>query len=394
MLLLNCSSQNKDCVIQGVAQSHIPDIFYYSQICIPLTGSLLNGLCLYIFFCNSRSMNTKFLIYYRFSLAISFFVTLNYLLFFLAAAFVVGRDPDQRFEKNYFIRSYDFMAYCVYAFIPITSSAYTFGSLLDIVIIYERILLYVPTIKFLRNIKVYFHLIVILVITLIVNLVPNLSRTVSTDCLSFNHTLNISVYLPGKRYFYYNSIFNASLYTSRFLRDILVLAVELLATIILVISIVRFSNAKSRAQSTNEESTSSNKILYLRNINMNISKITLCVCGLSTITHISIFVLLIALADSIVIDLILFIIGYLLLIRHCLNFFILYKLNKKFKRNFITLIPEWLKMRRGPEGGPTDQDHNTIHLNRIYQQPEMLEIDIQNDEARIHNNNFDVETYF
>ncbi len=38
--------------------------------------------------------------------------------------------------------------------------------------------------------------------------------------------------------------------------------------------------------------------------------------------------------------------GTVLLVRHSLNFFLFFKMNKKFRRNFISLIPKCMKVNK------------------------------------------------
>ena len=370
MEIITCNEiQIDNCKIDDIYQ--LPSLIYYILLSVPLIGSLLNLLSLFIFIF-SNNMNTKFLRYLKYYLINSLCITVNYLLVILAAIIVLGSQTKNGHKldlDHHLISNYNFVFYSRYIFLPVWTISYTFGSLLDIMISYERILMYLPKMKFLRNMNIYVYLLIMFIISCLINLPANLSREIKAMTLNLNGTLNITVYKTGPRNFFYKDIFTGALYASTFLRDILTLIVELVISVFLVITIVKFYNKKKRV--LNEDDVNSDPIIF-RKTDMNNSKITLFICFFSSFNHIGVFLLLISLffLES-AYNTLYSIFGISFLLRHCLNFFILIKLNKKFKRNLIRLTPESLKLwLRKPKIKPiittkqNTRDHN--EQNEVY----------------------------
>jgi len=154
------------------------------------------------------------------------------------------------------------------------------------------------------------------------------------------------------------------LITSCFIRDILTLVIELSTTVFLVVTILKFYDKKKRNMLANVLTNDENSDpIIFRRTDLNNSKITLYVCFVSCFIHIGIFVLYVltnVLGDtySNCINFIFSIFGFFFLLRHSVNFFIFLKLNKKFKRNFIRLIPERLKLRKRTKKSQTSPSNN------------------------------------
>ena len=162
MEIITCNEiQIDNCKIDDIYQ--LPSLIYYILLSVPLIGSLLNLLSLFIFIF-SNNMNTKFLRYLKYYLINSLCITVNYLLVILAAIIVLGSQTKNGHKldlDHHLISNYNFVFYSRYIFLPVWTISYTFGSLLDIMISYERILMYLPKIKFLRTMNIYVYLLVI-----------------------------------------------------------------------------------------------------------------------------------------------------------------------------------------------------------------------------------------
>lgn len=349
MIFTNCTGslgdgeEIKECTLLGT--SILYEIGFYIMLGIATVGSTLNSFAL-ITFAFSNNMTTKFLRYLKYYIVNSFVCTTNYMIMFSLILSLNGSvfgNQHKMYNPN-ILESYAFATYYSYIFMPIWTVSYSFGSFLDIAFAYERILMYLPTVNFMRGIKLYVSLPTMLVLSCLVNLPANMSREVYETTLNFDANLTTKVYRTDRRIFQYNSLFTVCLYISTFLRDILTMAVELTVTVFLVITIVKFYQNKKRVV-TGEENAEQKTF---RKTVMDNSKISLYISMVSCINHVGTFLCLIFLffaSPSLYIT-ILTLNGYVLLTRHSFDSFLLLKLNKKFKTNCIRLIPACLKIKR------------------------------------------------
>ena len=189
MLLLNCTGDEtfKDCTVAN--STFIYEGGFYSMVIVASLGCLFNALSLFIFIF-SNNMETKFLLYLKYYLANSLIVTANVLIacvLFIALNGSIFGNQHKIFNYN-LVSSLDYVTYYSYVFMPIWTLTYTYGSILDIMIAYQRILMYLPRIGFLRNLRINVCLLVILVVSCAINLPANLSRITYATILSFNDT--------------------------------------------------------------------------------------------------------------------------------------------------------------------------------------------------------------
>jgi hypothetical protein len=350
MYNVNCTGeQHKNCSIIGT--SIYPEIIAGFIILLSFIGVILNVLSLYIFVF-SNNMNNKFLNYLKWYLGNSILVCLNYLIHFtmyfcLNRVMTMMPMGNRNWTSEYFILFYIFM------FLPVWTITYTFGSLLDIIIAYERILLYMPTFHFMRNVKIHTYVIVFFVISFLINLPPNISRNFYNFTFHFEQPSNQSVkvfYFALRDFGENNDLFKWVLYVSTFLRDILALVIEFGITVFLLITIVKFYNKKKRLTNKKIAKPAKNDVkpdTVFQKTELNNSKIILMICFISSLNHIGTFLMLLALYFYETIYLfVAAAFGIVLLARHSLNFFIFFKLNKKFRRNFISLIPKCMKVNK------------------------------------------------
>jgi hypothetical protein len=258
-------------------------------------------------------------------------------------------------------------------FLPVWSITYTFGSLLDIIIAYERILLYMPTFHFMRNVKIHTYVIVFFVISFLINLPPNISRNFYNFTFNFEQPSNLSVkvfYFALRDFGENNDLFKWVLYVSTFLRDILALVIEFGITVFLLITIVKFYNKKKRITNKKIVKPAKNDVkptnddvnpdTVFQKTELNNSKIILMICFISSLNHIGTFLMLLALYFYETIYLfVAAAFGTVLLVRHSLNFFLFFKMNKKFRRNFISLIPKCMKVNR------EKKQNKTVPINSV-----------------------------
>lgn len=194
MLLISCASNTyangsaPNCQVTG---SNKAELIFSTLIFISLLGTLLNLLSLFILVF-SNNMDTKFLRYLKFSLANSTVITINSLLvnMFMMTWNESPLGSDHKLHNYNMVSSYSYTFYYSYIYLPIWTLSYTYSSLMDMIIAYERILMYKPHIKFMRNWSIYSHLIIFLVISGLINLPANLSRDVKTTKMIFNSVAN------------------------------------------------------------------------------------------------------------------------------------------------------------------------------------------------------------
>lgn len=360
MIYTNCTERQNSTDCQVTRQTLLPELFLsYTFILITLTGSLLNALSLFIFIF-SNNMDTKFLRLLKCYIVNSLVVTVNHFVLFTLLAFITSSPLTNRniyYNRTIMSNSLQFTQYYSYIFLPVWTLSYTYGSLLDITIVYERILMYSPKIKFMRNVQIYFYLLVFLLLSCVINLPANLSRDIYSLAMNLTNTpINdtIVVYTIKKRIFYYNDLFTVCLYTSTFMRDILTLVIEIAVTIKLLITIYRFYDKKrekvamTSAEAIKSISELNSDPIIFRRTDMRNSQITLYICFISFVSHVGSFSALIVLyfnhSDLHTYTIGFF--GFFFLVRHSVNFFLFLKLNKKFKRNFIILLPKCMKIKR------------------------------------------------
>ena len=351
MLYINCTD-NYTCEITG-SGAHT-QIYQYCIISFSLLGLITNTLSLFIF-TFSNNMNTRFLRYLKWYVVNSLVVTFNCFLLGVVPLSLKGINYNNNFNSNYSI-----MFFYVFICIPTFLVSYTFGSLLDIIIAYERILMYLPKVKFMRNIKIHLFLFVFFVLSCLINTPTIFSFDVASLSLNFDRT--VKVYYFNRRSFNYNDLYTVCLYVSTFLRDILTFVIELVITTFLVITIVKFYNKKRMVLNT--EDANSDPIVFHKT-DMNNSKLTLFICFFSSINHILIFVSLTIFYYCSRTVFIVFLCFCLLinLIKHSLNFLILLKLNKKFKRNFVSLLPNAVKSKKKSK---SNQKNSSVNIQVIF----------------------------
>ena len=416
MHFINCTGgQTKGCVV--FETTHTIEIILHIATCIASIGTLLNLLSLFIFIF-SNNMNTKFLTYLKWYLLNSVIVTINQIV--LGTFFALGDMPWYRNENYFMINNYEFVFVFSYVSIPLWNISYTGGTLLDICIAYERILMYLPKVKFMRNVKIYMILIVIVSVSLIFNVPSILLREIGFSVLSFNVTHGPNSTVVFKTYYFlYNrtDFMIICYYVSIVFRDIVTVIIEMVVTVILVITIIKFYNRKRRVVSIKDvnmaEDTNSEPIIF-RETDLNNSKITLFICIFSFLNHIIVFMSRISTLYfelNVTVTLI-FISMLLFLIKQSCNFFIFLKLNKKFKRNFIILIPKCLKVKSNSKSNkmkaiksklPKDNaiislDTNPKEPNKVQNELEIIDaydfsiFTVSNQSERLRKNNASVES--
>jgi hypothetical protein len=193
MLLINCTGEESNVKNCSIVDSNLTiEIIFYFILFISIIGTALNSVTVFIFIF-SNDMNTKFLRYLKWYIINSLIVTTNYLVLFTFFALDSGSPfgNEHKFFNYHMFTTYQFIFVIRYFFIPIWAMSYTNGNLLDIAIAYERILIYLPKMKFMRKIKIYINLIVIFAISFVLNLPSLLTRNIGTSTLNFSSDIHL-----------------------------------------------------------------------------------------------------------------------------------------------------------------------------------------------------------
>ena len=159
---------------------------------ILLFFSFIAGFLSVIVFIFGKDMNTRFLKYIGLTLILSFIdATINLCGTFFTVffnTFCIKIDDS----KEYFTTPY--FSYAVYLYSILCSIHYTFVSILELFIIWERILMFVPSYNFLRKKSLVYITISILVYSICLNMPLNVSRRVFNRIVEVDNKSSITIY--------------------------------------------------------------------------------------------------------------------------------------------------------------------------------------------------------
>ena len=326
------------------------------HMCLSAIGVILNSLCVFIFKF-SKNMEEKFLIllrHYSFnSLLFNFNVFMVQLVALCLPAFAFNWNET----GIYFIDNYSFVLYYTYIYQNIWAILYTYAGILDIFIVYERILLYKPSVNFMRkqtarNISFY-----VFIFSIIIN-IPVIYSRQTKEYLLLLDDKEITVYRHGTRDLNENIIILVVTYLANFFRDITTCIIEITINIYLILAMFDYYRNKQSVlnRANNTDQITANNIIVFRKSDINNSRIAMFICFCSSLSHILVFSILIIFifADFKVYIIYAYCIGLFFVIRHSLNFLIFLKLNKKFRRNFLVLVPNWMKIKNLGNGSSTN----------------------------------------
>ncbi len=190
--ILTCSNGTDKCVSRIASENSI-NIFLGFFAAIAILGLFFNSICVYVFYF-TPSMNSRFItslkIYSINSLLISLSDFINSLFFLICNRIIWVYNDTLYFTMP------EHIFYYTYIYIPIWTILYTIGSSLDIFIVYGRIQVLCPKLKFLGKICAYKISVLIIVLSILINLPPNLGRQLDKLTLNLekNQTLFLSKY--------------------------------------------------------------------------------------------------------------------------------------------------------------------------------------------------------
>ena len=227
------------------------------------------------------------------------------------------------YRSEPYLSSKNFTIYYVFCSQTIWSLTYTFSSLLDLLIVYERILIYLPSLKFLRNKSATSIFFGILVYTVVLNVPIFMSREYGEFQVNFNESTSVGVYFVDFKEYQYQNVFLAILYTFLSLRDILQLILDICFNITLIVLALKYYKTR---KSLNKEQHQSSAL--------NNTKIAFIICLFSAIVQLSAIIPLLAAslnASPEVYSKSAQLLGLLNGLKHTSNFFFLFGLNSKFR---------------------------------------------------------------
>lgn len=330
--IFNCTNISQD-EMNCQSDPRQYDLYIWSkliEIIISGIGIILNIVSIFILI-YSNNTNIKFLKYLKIYSFNSLIINIS--IFIISIIFYILNKSVYISNKIGLYDSETYMTYYIHGFMSIITITYTFSGVMDIAIIYERIQLYSPRFRFLKQSSAYIISLCILLFCCILNLPPISAREVKSQMI----TINQETFYMYK----FTNNFDASLVLKiillciTFLRDIVPLIGEIFVNIILVVVIVRYFKQKSVLQNQKK-----NSIIPFNRTNLKNSYIALVLCLISVCNHMLVFlgiVLFLKIEHNTFLNLkALFEICYSL--RHSINFFIFLILNKKFRENFMLLI--------------------------------------------------------
>ncbi len=160
---------------------------------ITIIGLFLNIICVCVFFFTPR-MNSRFLIALKLYSINSLLVSLSDTLFMIV--YSVVNKISWIYNGLFYSRSLIHVSYFIYFHLPIWTILYTFGSCLDIYIVYGRIQTLCPKVKLFAKTSIYKVSILIMLLSIIINVPPNLGRQTNQHIFYFitNQSLTLFNY--------------------------------------------------------------------------------------------------------------------------------------------------------------------------------------------------------
>ena len=322
--ILNCSSPSKERQLNFV-------ILAVGMLLLSATGFILNSIASYIltFSLKTDSKFLKFVKIYTFNCML---INLNDTVITILTLTATGTTYNRGLDK--FFTSEAYIIYFNYFGRNLWSLTYTFSSILDLQIVYERILLYLPSLRFLRLRSVSSISFGMLAYTILLNIPLILTRDYEQHEFNFNGNTTVYVYFGKFKEYTYQEVFLSVFYVTIFLRDIVQLALDILFNTTLIIVVIRYYRKRTLLSKELQVSNVANKI------NLNKTKIAFIICLLSTILQLT--TALPILLSSLNLSRFFYVrltqvVGLLGSLKHASNFFFLLKLNEKFADIF------WMK---------------------------------------------------
>lgn len=294
-----------------------------------LSSSLL-GICfnLLAFSTLLHMSNKKFFQISRLVIFNSIIVNLNDAIVFIYL--YVIKESVILVQSKFYYENFKYVFYLVNIFYPVWSTVYSFGSLLDSYLVYERIQLLRIDLRFLKNTPVWIITPCLLLGAFALNISVYLAREVNFNTFELT---NKTLYFADKTYIAQNPVFIYYTYFNNFFRDAITILIDVILNILLIQSMKRF-NARHLFLS-NQSSSSHLKKSERKNIIIAGS-----ICSMAVFIHFVSFIsfILFTVGQEELWRATSLLNGILHSIKNSLNFFIYLLLNKKFRNKFFELL--------------------------------------------------------
>lgn len=295
-------------------------------------GFIFNSVASYIFAFSMNIGNSRFLQFLRIYTFNCTLINLNDLVSaVIQITTVTVNKPIYLNSVDHLITSQFYMIYFTYFAVTIWSLTYTFSGLLDLMIVYQQILLYLPTLNFLRQKSVSCISLTLLAYTFMINVPIYLSRDHAMYELNFNGNQTVAIYSRRFKEYQYQNVFRVATYISLGLRDILQLLLNIYFNVALTVTLIRFLKRKT-SMLGQQQSRASSKT------NWDNTKIAAISCVFSSILHLIASLPILTYSMNLSREFnarVVLLLGLLNILKHSSNFFVLLKLNKKFRDAFM-----------------------------------------------------------
>ena len=312
--VLNCSSpvENK-CLSFSVAT--------WTILILSAIGFILNLMASYIFVFSMKIGDIRFVKLLR-------IYTFNCMLINLNDTVVCILTIIETFYINRVFRfalSEFNQAYFTYFSSSFWALTYTFSGLLDLLIVYERILIHLPGINFLRHRSVSGISFGAFVYAMLINVPIFISWDYEEIQLNFNGNTTVAVYALKFKEYQYQNVFLAVFYTILGIRDILQLIFDICINSTLIVIVIRYYKKKSSLSVHKQRSSTTIK---------NNTNIAFIHCIISSIVHLAASIPIISTTlnlSAVFYTNSIMVLGVFNGLKHSSNFFCLVILNKKFR---------------------------------------------------------------
>lgn len=231
--------------------------------------------------------------------------------------------------------AFGFDFFCVTVFSPVAMICFTFGSYLDILIMFERLQLFIKRLRVFSKLTarqwsaIFFAICLFLVVPII------LSRKPVKTLASIDNTTSLELYKTNVNDFNGNTYYLVSYYFSIFMRDVFPLFLEISLNVLLYIKLKFYLQKKSLLLAKNKQPSKA-IIKNFKKCDENNTRLAILMCLLSAATHLLALLHYIALwhGDYVYSFLTNEVYTIACSLKHAINIFIFYKFNKIFKLYF------------------------------------------------------------
>lgn len=168
---INCT--NSSCSTISETYINSTSILVGILLIISFIGIVFNSISVYIFFI-SKSMKTRFFQYLKIFSIHSLLTNLNDFLFYIL--FIALNQTIYMSGDALLYTSETFIRYHTYFYLLAWSYIYTFGGIISIFIVYERLQMYNPGLKFMSKLSPLVISIIVIMVSILINLPVNISR--------------------------------------------------------------------------------------------------------------------------------------------------------------------------------------------------------------------------